>query len=88
MLTHDIGRDRGGVEAALESVRAHTLALAVSSDRLFLPEQSERIADGVPGPSDFVLVDTPYGHDGFLIESDQVGAAIEDLLGQKVDSFL
>jgi homoserine acetyltransferase len=33
-------------------------------------------------------VDTPYGHDGFLIESDQVGAAIEDLLGQKVDSFL
>ncbi|MGO1834317.1 MAG: homoserine O-acetyltransferase MetX [Actinomycetaceae bacterium] len=88
MLTHDIGRDRGGVEAALESVRAHTLALAVSSDRLFLPEQSERIADGVSGPSDFVLVDTPYGHDGFLIESDQVGAAIEDLLGQKVDSYL
>lgn len=87
MLTHDIGRDRGGVAEALAGVRSRTLSVAISSDRLFLPAEAERIAAGVSGPADYVLIDSPYGHDGFLVESAQVGAALADLLEDKVDSI-
>ena len=48
MITHDLGRDRGGVAAALASVTARALVIAVDSDRLFPPAQSERIAAGIP----------------------------------------
>src|SRR5690606_4207167 len=39
MLSHDLGRDRGGVEAALSQITARALVVAVDSDRLFPPEQ-------------------------------------------------
>ncbi|WP_425707776.1 homoserine O-acetyltransferase MetX [Georgenia sp. Z1491] len=87
MLTHDIGRDRGGVAEALAGVTSRTLAVAVSSDRLFDPADARRIADGVAGPSDYVEIDSPYGHDGFLVESAQVGAALSRFLSDRVDSF-
>ncbi|WP_425713710.1 homoserine O-acetyltransferase MetX [Georgenia sp. Z1344] len=88
MLTHDIGRDRGGVAEALASITSRTLAVAVSSDRLFDPAEARRIADGVSGPSDYVEIDSPYGHDGFLVEHEQVGAAIARLLTEdRVDSL-
>lgn len=80
MITHDLGRDRGGVEEALASVTARALVVAVDSDRLFLPEQSERIARGIPGAGPVRYVHSPFGHDGFLIEEDQVGALVADFL--------
>lgn len=76
MITHDIGRDRGGVEAALRQITARTLVVAVDSDRLFLPEQSARIAAGVPGAEPLHTLHTPYGHDGFLIEFEQLGPMV------------
>ncbi|WP_448059007.1 homoserine O-acetyltransferase MetX [Cellulomonas hominis] len=81
MLTHDLGRDRGGVEAALAQITARALVVAVDSDRLFPPEQSRRIADGIPGALPVQTVHSPYGHDGFLIEADQVGRIVADFLG-------
>ncbi len=84
MITHDLGRDRGGVEAALASITARALVVAVDSDRLFLPEQSERIARGIPGAGPVRYVHSPYGHDGFLIEEEQVGALVADFLADEV----
>ncbi len=49
MLTHDLGRDRGGVEEALAQITAHALVVAVDTDRLFLPADCARIAAGIPG---------------------------------------
>ncbi|HEY0118179.1 MAG TPA: homoserine O-acetyltransferase [Cellulomonas sp.] len=86
MITHDLGRDRGGVEAALSSITARALVVAVDSDRLFLPEQSERIARGIPGAGPVRYVHSPYGHDGFLIEEDQVGALVSDFLADEVSA--
>lgn len=37
MLTHDLGRGRGGTLAALENITARTLIVGVDSDRLFFP---------------------------------------------------
>ncbi len=84
MITHDLGRDRGGVEAALASITARALVVAVDSDRLFLPEQSERIARGIPSAGHVRYVHSPYGHDGFLIEEQQVGALVADFLADEV----
>lgn len=79
MLTHDLGRDRGGVEAALATIPARTLALAVDSDRLFPPSQSRRIAEGVQRGT-YRELHSDHGHDGFLVEHDQVGAIIAEFL--------
>ncbi|GIG25454.1 homoserine O-acetyltransferase MetX [Cellulomonas denverensis] len=80
MMTHDLGRDRGGVDTALRQITARTLVVAVDSDRLFLPAQSARIAAGVPGAAPLRTLHTPYGHDGFLIEHAQLGPWVRDHL--------
>ncbi|WP_098470454.1 homoserine O-acetyltransferase MetX [Serinibacter salmoneus] len=81
MITHDLGRDRGGVEAALAGISARTLAIGIDTDRLFLAEQSARIARGVPG-GELRVVRSDHGHDGFLIESDTLGPIISAFLGE------
>ena len=70
MITHDIGRDRGGVSMALSQVRARTLVVAVDTDRLFSPSQSLTIATGVPHGF-YREIRSDHGHDGFLIEAEQ-----------------
>lgn len=82
MITHDLGRDRGGVEAALAQITARALIVAVDSDRLFTPAQSERTAAGIPGAGPVRYVHSDNGHDGFLIEEDQVGRHVADFLGE------
>jgi homoserine O-acetyltransferase/O-succinyltransferase len=81
MNSHDIGRDRGGVAAALRRITARTLVAGVTSDRLYpLPQQVE-IADGIPGAGPVREIDSPYGHDAFLIEADQIAKLLTELLG-------
>ena len=80
MSGHDVGRGRGGAEAALRRIRARTLVGAVSSDRLFPPHQQRELADGIPGAG-LRTITSPHGHDGFLIETEQVGAIVRELLG-------
>jgi homoserine O-acetyltransferase len=83
MNSHDVGRDRGGVAAALHRISATTLVLGVDSDRLFPVTDQRTIArhlrHGLDG-SDVAVVESPYGHDGFLIEVAEVGAHLRRLL--------
>jgi homoserine O-acetyltransferase len=81
MLTHDLGRDRGGVDTALAQITARTLVVAVDSDRLFLPAESVRVAHGVPGAEPLHVIHSDHGHDGFLIEFDQLGPVVAEFLG-------
>lgn len=80
MNAHDVGRGRGGVGAALAAVRARTTVAGVSSDRLYPLEQQVELAAGIPGAGELRLIDSPYGHDGFLIEAEAVGALLAQLL--------
>jgi homoserine O-acetyltransferase/O-succinyltransferase len=80
MSSHDVGRGRGGVAAALQRVTATTTVGAVDSDRLYPERLSAEIVSGVPGATGH-LISSPYGHDGFLIEIDQVGALIRQAMG-------
>ena len=72
MNSHDVGRDRDGVEDALRHVTATTLVLGVDSDRLFPIDGQHRIARGIPNTLDgdqAVVLSSDFGHDGFLIET-------------------
>jgi homoserine O-acetyltransferase len=80
LCAHDVGRDRGGVAAALARVKARTLVVAVDSDRLYLPRESAELADLIPGTGEVHLVHSDYGHDGFLIEFAQLAPVIRDFL--------
>ncbi|HKS44805.1 MAG TPA: homoserine O-acetyltransferase [Amycolatopsis sp.] len=81
MNTHDVGRDRGGIGAALSRVRARTLVAGVDSDRLYPLYQSRELADGIPGAGAAAVISSPYGHDSFLIETPQIAALVKALLG-------
>ncbi len=83
MNSHDIGRDRGGTRAALRRVTARTLVAGVGSDRLYPPSQQAELAAGIPGADRLRLIESPYGHDGFLIETEQVAALVRELLDQR-----
>jgi homoserine O-acetyltransferase len=74
---HDVGRDRGGIEAALARVTAAPTIIAVDSDRLYPPRLQHEIAALLPGRPDPQIVTSPYGHDAFLIEAAQIGAYTE-----------
>ena len=83
MNSHDIGRDRGGVEDALAQVTATALVLGIDSDRLFPIEGQHRIARGIRDTLDgdeAVVLTSDFGHDGFLIETAAVGHHLRRLL--------
>jgi homoserine O-acetyltransferase/O-succinyltransferase len=81
MNAHDVGRDRGGVAEGLARVTAQTLVAGVSSDRLYPLEQQRELVAGIPGAADLHVIDSPYGHDGFLIEAATVSRLLSGLLG-------
>src|SRR5690606_15360561 len=83
MDIHDIGRKRGGVERALARVRVPSLVMSITSDALYWPAQQEALAAGlreVGAPVREVVIDSPHGHDAFLLEPDQVGPPVTEFI--------
>ncbi|GLX50473.1 homoserine O-acetyltransferase [Streptomyces hygroscopicus subsp. hygroscopicus] len=81
MNAHDVARSRGGLPSALSRVTAPTLVAGVDSDRLYPLAQQQRLAALIPGADRARVLESPYGHDGFLIETEQVGSLVAELLG-------
>ncbi|MEU6496316.1 homoserine O-acetyltransferase [Streptomyces sp. NPDC046984] len=79
MNSHDLGRGRGGTRAALGRVTAKTLVAGVDSDRLYPLSQQAELANGIPTADHVRTIESPYGHDGFLIEVEQVAALVREL---------
>lgn len=83
MNSHDVGRGRGGIAAALSTLTMPTLVLGIPSDRLFTIDGQDLIAKHVPGSLDgdaAYRLESPFGHDAFLIEHERVGAQLSRLL--------
>jgi homoserine O-acetyltransferase len=78
MNSWDVGRLRGGVEAALSRVTARAVVAGIDSDRLYPIAQQQRVADGLGVP--LRVIPSPYGHDGFLLETAAVGSLVRELL--------
>ncbi|WP_406071127.1 homoserine O-acetyltransferase [Micromonospora sp. NBC_01638] len=75
MNSHDIGRGRGGMQAALAMIHAEVTVAVVDSDRLFPPEQGAVLATA-PTARPLVTIRSDYGHDGFLIEAEQIAVVV------------
>ena len=80
MSLFDLGRDRGGVAAALGDIEAPLTVVGISSDRLFPVHLQQQIVDQTPGADRLHLLLSPYGHDGFLVEDEQVGVFVAHAL--------
>lgn len=76
MDLHDVGRGRNGVANAVRRIRVPGLVLSISSDMLYLPWQQRAMADALLAAGstvDYHVIDSPQGHDGFLLESASIG---------------
>lgn len=82
MNGHDIGRERGGVETALRRVTAELTVAVVDSDRLYTPADGAVLAQA-PACRELATITSPFGHDSFLIEVEQVAALVRRSLGEE-----
>jgi homoserine O-acetyltransferase/O-succinyltransferase len=80
MDTHDLGRDRGTAEEVLAQMEMRALCIGISSDILYPPGEQKKIAALIPHGRYWEL-ESPHGHDAFLIEFDRMNAALRDFLG-------
>lgn len=69
--THDVGRGRGGVEAMLARITARTILIGITSDIIFTPAEMRELQRQIP-QSCYFEIDSPFGHDGFLVEHEQL----------------
>ncbi len=85
MDLHDVARGRGSIAGAMARVQAACLVIGISSDLLYPNYQQRQIdevlrSEGVT--SRYVEVDSPHGHDAFLINLDQLADPIAEFLDQ------
>jgi homoserine O-acetyltransferase/O-succinyltransferase len=78
MDAHDVGRDRGGVAAALRRVRGRLSGVGIPGDILYTDSDVRAWTDAVG--ADYRRIDSIHGHDAFLIEVDQVAAILNEAL--------
>jgi len=75
--THNVGRGRGGVEKALAGITARVLCIGIDSDGLFPVQENQFTAGACTGTeSEYVTISSAFGHDGFLLEHQQISSAI------------
>ena len=77
--SHNVGRNRGGVDAALSTIKAKTMVVSVDSDCLFPPKSIESWAGKIPH-SEYRIITSSFGHDGFLLEWKQISEIIRSIL--------
>jgi homoserine O-acetyltransferase len=82
MSLFDVGRGRGGVASALATIHAPLTVVGIDSDRLFPLRLQAELAELTPGADELHILRSPYGHDGFLVEDEQVGAFIDHALSR------
>jgi homoserine O-acetyltransferase len=85
MDLHDIARGRGGITPAVARIEAPALVVSISSDVLYPTYQQEELRDALHARGlrcAYHLIDSPQGHDGFLLETDQIGPLVTDFLNE------
>ena len=79
--SHDISRGRGSIADALALIRGKVLIMGIDSDILYpLYEQQEIYHHMKEGLAEFHVIHSTEGHDGFLLEQNQVGMYIQSFL--------
>ena len=76
--SHNVGRKRGGVAAALGKIQAKSVVITITSDGLFPPVEGKEWAAWIPGAK-YVEIESKWGHDGFLLETEAIAKRLEEL---------
>jgi homoserine O-acetyltransferase len=79
MDLHDLGKGRAPLAEVLGEIRARVLSVGISSDILYPPDEQKEISSSIPG-GEYVEIDSPHGHDAFLIEFEQLNAHLREFL--------
>ena len=79
MNGHDVARGRGPLAEVLAGVTARTVVAGSVSDRLYPLHQQEELAALIPGAGEVWRIESPYGHDAFLIEARRLTEIVEEL---------
>jgi len=82
MDTHDVARGRTDIDKepvrlirALATLPRHALVIGIQTDGLFLLSEQRELAAHIPD-SELVIINSPDGHDGFLLEFEQINRHI------------
>lgn len=81
MDSHDVGRGRHSVAAALGTISARTTIVGIDSDILFPLAEQQFLADHIPG-STFRTISSDFGHDGFLTEAGEMSAILRTAIAK------
>lgn len=69
--SHDVGRGRGGVAAALARIRVPALVVSIPGDQLYVPADQYQLAESLPA-AELAVLPSAHGHDGFLIDAERL----------------
>ena len=81
MDSHDVGRGRGGVASALRPVKGKIIGVGIPGDLLYDPLDVRRWTEAAG--AEYREIASPRGHDGFLLEREQVSALVRDVLAEQ-----
>ena len=79
MDNHNIERGRGAAKEVLKNIKSNIIVLGIKGDFLYPLEEQELMASLMPH-STFVAIDSHFGHDGFLIENEQISKILSTFL--------
>ena len=80
--SHNLGRGRGHTEDVLKGIRACSLVVAISSDILFPPSDHDILVQNIPDV-EYHIIDSDFGHDGFLVEHQKLNDIITKFMNRK-----
>jgi homoserine O-acetyltransferase len=86
MDSHDLGRGRGGIRTACNHLIQPVLIISVSSDILYPPSEQVELHRLLPR-SEYHLVTSNSGHDGFLLDQDQIEPIAKKFVSKYACSF-
>jgi homoserine O-acetyltransferase len=87
MDSHDVGRGRNGVEAALKTIKAKSLVIGIKSDVLYPISEQEYLAATIPNAT-LLTIASDFGHDGFLLEYEKIETSLRNFIEEKSSNHL
>ena len=81
MDLHDVALNRGSLEEVMGNISVPALSVGISSDILYPPDEQKRISSLIPN-AEYSEIDSIHGHDGFLIEFDQMTSILGEFLSK------
>jgi homoserine O-acetyltransferase len=85
--SHHLGRGRGGkAEDILKTMKQQTLVIGIGSD-ILCPVQEQKLLAGHMQNATFIEIDSNYGHDGFMVESEKISAHLSSWLSDNEAAF-